>query len=407
MKILELSMSGTVGSDNMGPVSDIICALSNEFAKQKQDVTLADSANAIMRNQLRVDIRVLSIKSPTLTTFVSASDGPIKTVFKRLWCSYSFLRGVASKIQFSDFDIVHAHNPMIAFLLHWRYRVPYIYTAHSPHWCIEIVEGDQPIKRRQYVKRLFARMEKSAISHSRMTIAFGNYLKCCVPTANIEIIPSGVYPDHWIEVDRQVARNCIDLSAEDFVLVFIGRINPVKGLDVLIDAIRLVNPRISCLKVMIVGSFSGSFSERGYVTPYARNMMDRAKDLPVSFIGFLDNSSEQFRNYISSANAIVVPSREEPQGLVVLESLAMGRPVIASCTGGIPEMIEGSIGFLFPPGDVEALADCIEKLSHLPKDKVIEMQRSCRAHVEKHFSWPLVARRYIDAFKRNIIDSAK
>ena len=146
-----------------------------------------------------------------------------------------------------------------------------------------------------------------------------------MPDATVETIPSGLYIDAWIAGERNSARAGIDLAPDDFVLLYIGRIDPVKGVDILIEAVRNLSASLPRLKVLALGSLSGSYSERDHITPYARSMIERAQGLPFRFIGFINNTTEQFCNYVSAADAVVVPSREEPQGLVVLESLAMGK----------------------------------------------------------------------------------
>src|SRR5947207_15624870 len=128
-------------------------------------------------------------------------------------------------------------------------------------------------------------------------------------------------------------------------------------------------------------------------------MMDSARGLPVKFLGFISNRDARFRNYIAAADVSVVPSRQEPQGLVVLESLALGTPVIGSNTGGIPSMVTADTGYLFTPGDAIALAGRIQGAFDKPQ-QLKAMQRAARAHVESAFSWDSVADRYLAAFAR-------
>ena len=138
-----------------------------------------------------------------------------------------------------------------------------------------------------------------------------------------------------------------------------------------------------------------------YVDPYAQAMIDSARALPVSFLGFINNRDARFRQYIAAADVSVVPSRQEPQGLVVLESLALGTPVIGSNTGGIPSMVTPDTGYLFTPGDAIALAGCIQDAFDKPQ-QLKAMQRAARARVESAFSWDSVADRYLAAFARTL-----
>ena len=76
----------------------------------------------------------------------------------------------------------------------------------------------------------------------------------------------------------------------------------------------------------------------------------------------------------------------------------MGKPVVASKTGGIPAMLNEEIGRLFAPGDAKSLADCIVRLYEKP-DVLNKMQSRCISHVESNFSWFSVAERYLKAFE--------
>jgi glycosyltransferase involved in cell wall biosynthesis len=194
----------------------------------------------------------------------------------------------------------------------------------------------------------------------------------------------------------------LSIAPKDFVLTFTGRIAHIKGVDVLLSSIRLLASKIPNLKVFIIGSLSGSFDAQDqYVDPYAQAMMDSARGLPVSFLGFISNRDARFRQYIAAADICVVPSRQEPQGLVVLESLALGTPVIASNTGGIPAMVTPDTGHLFTPGDAIALAARIQETFDKPQ-QLEAMQRAARARVESAFSWDSVADRYLAAFAKTL-----
>jgi glycosyltransferase involved in cell wall biosynthesis len=149
-----------------------------------------------------------------------------------------------------------------------------------------------------------------------------------------------------------------------------------------------------------VGPLSGSFDTRDEtVTDYAREMMKLAQDLPARFVGFVNSRTGNFRSYLVAADVFVLPSRREPQGLVVLEAMAMGTPVIGSATGGIPDMVSADVGYLFPPGDANALAACLEK-ANADSEALATMRKNARSRVEKLYSWDQAASRYLAAFQQ-------
>ncbi|MGI9304297.1 MAG: glycosyltransferase, partial [Gammaproteobacteria bacterium] len=151
------------------------------------------------------------------------------------------------------------------------------------------------------------------------------------------------------------------------------------------------------LRVRVIGSLGGSFNRRDHVTPYAESLLSRAKGLPIEFLGFINNRSDEFKLNVAAADIMVAPSLVEPQGLVVLEALAMGKPVIGSDTGGISEMITGEVGLLFPPADSAALARSIQVLRH-DRSRLRALEANCRRYVEANFSWRQAAQSYLRVF---------
>jgi len=135
--------------------------------------------------------------------------------------------------------------------------------------------------------------------------------------------------------------------------LFLGRIVPEKGIDWLLRA-------ASHLDIAFHIDIAGD----GYAKPEMEKLSvslgiaDR-----VTFHGWV--SSDHVPNLIRSSRAVVFPSTwHEPAGLVPLEAAAQGRPVIASSTGGIPEYVSDSHGFLVPPNDEIKLAECMQQLSN-------------------------------------------
>ena len=135
--------------------------------------------------------------------------------------------------------------------------------------------------------------------------------------------------------------------------------------------------------------------------PYAQRMLDAAQQLPVKLLGFVNNRTLQFRQYLAAADVTVMPSRSEPQGVVVLESLAMGTPVIGSATGGIPDMVTADVGYLFPPENAAALAARIRE-AHDNPEALRAMRSVARARVLEHYSWDQVADRYLAEFRKRV-----
>jgi glycosyltransferase involved in cell wall biosynthesis len=136
-------------------------------------------------------------------------------------------------------------------------------------------------------------------------------------------------------------------------LVTVGRLVAEKGYDVLIDAVLRLRDEGQRVTVDLIGD-----------GPDAVALATRAASLgdDVRFHGA--RSREEIAVHLASAHALVVPSRREGLGMVALEALAVGCPVIASATGGLVELVGDGDGALVPPGDPDALADAIRRLPY-------------------------------------------
>jgi glycosyltransferase involved in cell wall biosynthesis len=413
MKIIEVATSGTIGTSLMGPVSTVTCELSNRFAARGNDVTLVDFQSEARRTHLHPAIRVVELTPPSARPVQAAKPGSegapgrIRELIETWSRAYRFARYLPGQIDLARADIVHMHSPNLGFLLRRMYRFNGIYTAHTPVWSMPDSSDNagkqrKPTLRGKLYSRFVAEIEKKLIRSSTLTVGLGSYLQDAMPGAAVTTIPNGLDLTSWVPVERAAARQALNIDPKDFVVTFTGRISHIKGVDVLLSAIRLLADKIPNLKVFVIGSLSGTFDGRdSYVDPYAQAMIDSSRALPVNFLGFINNRDARFRQYIAAADVSVVPSRQEPQGLVVLESLALGTPVIGSNTGGIPSMVTPDSGHLFTPGDAIALAGCIQDAFDKPQ-QLKAMQRAARARVESAFSWDSVADRYLAAFARTL-----
>jgi glycosyltransferase involved in cell wall biosynthesis len=408
MRIIEVATSGTIGTSLMGPVSTVTCELSNRFAARGHDVTLVDFQSEGRRPHLHPAIRVVELTNPPARPMSEGAPSRIRELIQTWSRSYRFARYLPGQIDLARADIVHMHSPNLGILLQRMYSINGIYTAHTPVWSMPDTDSNGGAKRKsatlrgRLYSRFVAEVEKKLIRSSTLTVGLGTYLQAAMPGSAVTTIPNGLDLGSWTPVERAAARQALSIDPADFVVVFTGRIAHIKGVDVLLSSIRLLAEKIPNLNAFVIGSLSGSFDARdSYVDPYARAVMDSAGGLPVEFLGFISNRDARFRNYIAAADVSVVPSRQEPQGLVVLESLALGTPVIGSNTGGIPAMLTPDTGYLFTPGDAVALAGCLQDAFDKP-EQLKAMQRAARARVESAYSWDSVADRYLAAFAKTL-----
>lgn len=401
MQIVEIAMSGTVGTCHMGPVSTNICELAKRFAERGHDVIVVDVRAEEPRPLLHPHIRLLELSAVPQSRVANQSQNQVIAQLKRWRNCYRFVSELTYHLDVSQADVIHFHAPVPAFLAQRLHGLDSVfYTAHTPTWSLV------PSSRRSPITRFMTWVQRDVIRKSRMTVGFGDYLADAVPGANVVTIPNGLDLEAWPLLERSEARRALGIGEHEFVLLFAGRISAVKGVDTLLDAVRRVAPSLNDASVFVIGPLSGSIDTRDeFVHPYARSMVELARGLPVQFLGFINNRELKFRQYLASADVFVLPSRSEPQGVVVLEALAMGTPVIGSATGGIPDMIASDVGVVFEPGNAAALADCIRRAHERPQE-LRAMQSAARASVQLRYSWDSVADRHLAGFKRCLANDA-
>lgn len=215
------------------------------------------------------------------------------------------------------------------------------------------------------------------------------FLACGTPTVehlvSLRIPRSKItsFP-YWVEIPNEwsVPKRCWDEAASSrrLRLLAIGRHVPVKQFEVAIEAVALVNKRAGASVAELV--LTGDGPERGRLEALSGSV---AKLATVSLTGWLEAS--EIREQMKAADALVITSRFEPYGVVVLEAMACGRPVLAS--EGVVAARDRDDGsgavLLHPSGDIECLADQIASLAS--DRELLEMAaRAARATAE---GWPL------------------
>jgi len=200
------------------------------------------------------------------------------------------------------------------------------------------------------------------------------------------IIPNGIDVDQFNPENRGVeVRRSHGLSSDDHVVAMTGRLNEFKGQDDLIVAAQDVLDGYPNTYFLIAGR--GDFEET------LKAMIERmCLDEHVRLVGYV----ESLESFIGAADIMVMPSREEPFGLVALEALAMAKPLVATRAGGVPEfVIDGEVGVLVAPQDPSGLAAAIISLLK-DRDRAAALGAKGRQHVERSYSAQLYAKRVVD-----------
>jgi D-inositol-3-phosphate glycosyltransferase len=215
--------------------------------------------------------------------------------------------------------------------------------------------------------------------------------------SKIDVIPCGVDLTLFKPLSSSRARRILGLSQRDFIL-YVGRIDAIKGIDVLIRAIhRLSRGRLKGGQelglIIIGGEKEAGGQEKSKEMDRLRRMVTRmGLQDRVAFWG--SQRQDWLPYFYAAAQALVLPSRYESFGMVALEAMACGTPVIASRVGGLQYTVEDEeSGLLFPEGDWRLLAECIREVL----ENRLLRQRLVASALErvKEFSWPKVAQKVL------------
>jgi glycogen synthase len=198
-------------------------------------------------------------------------------------------------------------------------------------------------------------------------------------------IPGGINPEWW----RTVGSDEITTAARGGLVLAWGRVQYEKGFQVLARAISSLRYRVAGIECMIAG--------RGSYLPELQSQIDLAGvgDL-VDLAGFVDDND--LRAAIHRAGCVVIPSLYEPFGIVALEALAGGAPLIVADTGGLAELVGGTgSALLFEPGNAEDLAECIERVLMDP-DLADSLVTQGHELLEATYSWDAIATRTVTVY---------
>ncbi|HYK94058.1 MAG TPA: glycosyltransferase family 4 protein [Thermoplasmata archaeon] len=273
---------------------------------------------------------------------------------------YPFIRGLERALAQDRPEILHAHtygthHSAVARRFGRRARVPYVLTAHyHPIWSIH---GGWLRHRLRgfYDRRLAAPIVGDAAVVIVQTAEEERLLReNGFPLPRVARVPPGYTPLPTPSPDSPGFAATFHLDGP-FVL-FVGRLASNKGLRPLLEAFRGLLRHDPTSSLVLVGEDGG---ERAAVEAQARALGIEGR---VRLTGFLADE-RMLASALREARVFALPSEYEAFGLVLLESLAMGTPVVASRVGGIPEFVEdGRAGVLVPPNDPSALEEAIVRL---------------------------------------------
>jgi D-inositol-3-phosphate glycosyltransferase len=315
----------------------------------------------------------------------------------------AFTAGVmrAEAAQEPDFyDVVHSHywlSGQVGWLVADRWNVPLVHTMHTMAKVknSHLAQGDSPeptgreIGEEQVVAAADRVIANTTSEAGELIDLYG------ARPERVAVVPPGVDLDGFRPVDddeRRALRASLGLAHDAHVLLFAGRIQPLKAPDVLVRAaahlLRLRPQERSRLVVVVVGGPSGSGLER------PEQLQELAQQLGLHDVPGVPDvvrfeppvSRSDLARWFQAADLVAVPSHNESFGLVAIEAQACGTPVVAADVGGLPTAVAAGVsGELVGSHDPLEWAGVIGGLLEDP-ERLARLRAGARAHAQR-FGW--------------------
>jgi glycosyltransferase involved in cell wall biosynthesis len=299
----------------------------------------------------------------------------------------------------APFSIIHAHDWIVAdasWVMKMGFGLPIVTTMHA-------TEAGRMHGLHSDLQRYIHQMEWRLTYESWEVIVNSQHMYgelqhlFGLPADKMVVIPNGTDPDQFnFEFDGDSLRNSYAAPSEPIVL-YVGRLVMEKGVQVLLDAAPKVLQQSPGTKFLIVGA--------GY---YLDQLKQQAEHLGivhnVSFLGYVPD--DRLKQMYRIANVVCIPSLYEPFGIVALEGMAAGTPVVTSDTGGLRDFVEHMVtGITTYTGDAGSLA---WGLLEILKDPLLarRLSRDAYEKVQHIYNWKVIAKRTAEVYKKVMAEAA-
>lgn len=297
------------------------------------------------------------------------------------------------------YNVLHSHywlSGEAALALRRAWGVPMLHMFHTlgalKNRVARSVEEQETVQRMTIERRIA--QEADALVAATPLDKADLVWHCGADPRQVRVVPCGVDLQRFQPRDLTAARAALDLPPPPYrIVLLVGRIEPLKGIDALIEAVALLRQRRpewrDELLALVVGG-AGEAERARWGTEQQRLHALRTELGVAHNLRFLGaRPQEQLPLLYAAADVVTMPSHYESFGMAALEGLASGRPVVATSAGGPAYIVEDGVsGLLTPPGDAETLAGQLERL--LAGDVLRErMGAAARARAQR-FGWPVI-----------------
>ncbi|MEK7142637.1 MAG: glycosyltransferase family 4 protein [Patescibacteria group bacterium] len=272
----------------------------------------------------------------------------------------------------NDFDIVHSHKTLHEIYFTNFIDKPCVFTFHDPPQR-EAASRIDVLRLKKYAKTGYF---VSVSNFQRTGIEFLNFIDT-------------VY--HGIKIDD------FEFSeGGDEGLLFVGRLEKKKGADIAVKVAKMTNKKLTLIGDPVIQKPE----EKAYFDELSREI-DKKQ---INYLGHVPFN--RMVKYYRNRKAFLFPIRsQESFGLVMIEAMACGTPVVAFDRGSVPEIIkDGETGFICPPDDIEAMVKAVKRIYEMPEEKYRQMRQNCRKHVEENFTVERMVNGYEKVYQKVIDD---
>ena len=342
---------------------------------------------------------------------VHVPAGPEIPLPKKQLAGYipQFVEGIRrfSSEKETRYDLIHSHywmSGLAADALKADWAAPIVHMFHTLGEMKNRVARSEAEKEGAYrldgERRVLARADRIVAA----TLAERAQLEWLykADARKITVIPPGVDSSRFYPIPVDEAKQFVGVPPEKCLLLYVGRIEPLKGVDTLLHAVALLRKRAACPKQSVCLSIIGGepdTSPEVMDAEMARLQMlcsQLGMDDVVVFLG--KRSQDTLPYYYSAAQVVVVPSHYESFGMVALEAMACGTPVIASQVGGLAFLVQdGVTGYHVPDDDPEAL--CEELASLLGDESLRRSLGRNAAEYAQNYAWEKIAKQIVGVYE--------
>jgi glycogen(starch) synthase len=332
---------------------------------------------------------------------IRVAEDPMHVTFERdlvawtLAMGHAMIRAAQDLLRTWQPDVVHAHDWLVAhpaIAIAEAARVPLVGTIHATEAGRHSGWLSHPLNQQVHsVEWWLANRADALITCSQaMRREVAHLFE--VEAADVTVIHNGIEERGWQVPADEIARaREVHSPAGAPLLLYFGRLEWEKGVQDLLAALPRIRRRHPGTRVVVAGK-GRHFDE---LVEQSRKLRVRRA---VDFVGHL--SDRDLRAALAAADAVVLPSRYEPFGIVALEAAAAKAPLVASTAGGLGEVVvDGETGLAFNPGDVAALANAVTTVLS-DADAAAERARAAQARLAADFDWGRIAEATAAVYRR-------